>query len=526
MASFDVLNEQGLIYEYAETYGFIADHLTSVPLDLSSGGPGDTYLSFYYQPGGLGDMPNEGDSLFLEFLSPSDTVWDRAWAAGGPETDSVPEFRHVMIHIDSLKYLDKGFRFRFMNLASISTSGDIPGIRTNCDHWHIDYVFLDTDRTLNDTVPHDVVISEPMQSILNNHEAMPWRHYKENIYNEMGGYIPIIYTNLDSITRNVTRDFQIWDVYDDMESHSYSAGAENISPWQTIEYNSNLLWNFGSSQQDSALFRIKAWLVTDDFDKKVNDTVVFYQHFANYFAYDDGIPEAGYGLAGEGSENMSVAYSFRSYIPDSLQAVNIFFNRSYLDENDSYFHLTVWNDNEGQPGDIIYSDENKKPKYRDSLNCFVTYPLDEKVPVDGIFYIGWQQTSKVFLNIGFDKNRNKNSKILVQKMGEWNMTIYEGALMMRPVVGGNILSSIPERSADIQFEIYPNPVSGMLKLRYVPVVRSTGQEVKIYDSWGRLVRYYEYLPAEIDVSFLSPGLYIFELKDASGICRKKFIKNS
>ena len=53
---------------------------------------------------------------------------------------------------------------------------------------------------------------------------------------------------------------------------------------------------------ESALVRIKASLRTDNIDPKVNDTVFYDQVFKDYYAYDDGTPEAGYGLKGSGNK--------------------------------------------------------------------------------------------------------------------------------------------------------------------------------------------------------------------------------
>ena len=58
------------------------------------------------------------------------------------------------------------------------------------------------------------------------------------------------------------------------------------------------------------LFRITSILKTDEFDPKGNDTMVYYQIFKNYFAFDDGSAEAGYGINGLGSRNAMFAYRF------------------------------------------------------------------------------------------------------------------------------------------------------------------------------------------------------------------------
>ena len=46
---------------------FIADYLSSQPINLDYSADKNIYLSFYYQPQGFGDSPEETDSLILEF---------------------------------------------------------------------------------------------------------------------------------------------------------------------------------------------------------------------------------------------------------------------------------------------------------------------------------------------------------------------------------------------------------------------------------------------------------------------------
>ena len=92
VATFDALDSTGNIYGAARSEPFKADRLTSQPLRLDSVfvpapvklSPADSlYLSFYYQPQGMGDAPETGDSLVLAFreltgntvFSHIDSIW-------------------------------------------------------------------------------------------------------------------------------------------------------------------------------------------------------------------------------------------------------------------------------------------------------------------------------------------------------------------------------------------------------------------------------------------------------------------
>lgn len=525
VATFDVLDSAGMMYDRASTFSFTSDYLTSKPINLQGAG-NDVYLSFYYQLMGNGDYPDSADSLVLEFFSPDSASWNRVWSKEGVpgKIDIAPPFKQIIVPVIEAEYLKKGFKFRFFNYASITENDDSPGRRSNSDHWNIDYVLLDKERFLTDTVPHDVAISEPLQSLLKNYEAMPWKHFREVYLSQMGSTIPLSYINQDSIVRNVTRNFEIEDVYYNSIVHSYSGGALNIDPWETIHYNSALLYTYNSPAEKTALFRVKAYLITDDFDKKQNDTVYYDQNFGSYFAYDDGTAEAGYGLDGQGTENASVAFQFVSYIPDSLKAVQMYFNEVFNDANDGYFNLMVWDNNDGKPGDVLYSKEYVKPEFADSLNEFYSYKLDSSIFVNGVFYVGWQQLYDLFLNVGFDRNRVKNDRLFYKLSSTWSNSQIPGALMVRPVLESGLITGKKPGPGIFEFSVYPNPVHDVLRIQYDSQVSGRGFNLVLYNTQGSIVRSYTYPVNEIDISSLSPGVYIIEVKDSGKLDRKKILK--
>ena len=55
------------------------------------------------------------------------------------------------------------------------------------------------------------------------------------------------------------------------------------------------------------------------------------------------------------------------------------------------------------------------------------------MPVSDTFYIGWRQSSADRLNIGFDRNVNRKQDIFYNLGTGFQNTIFDGALMMRPV---------------------------------------------------------------------------------------------
>ena len=215
----------------------------------------------------------------------------------------------------------------------------------------------------------------------------------------------------------------------------FTAGATNIGPLTNVDYNASLVYTFNSDNNDSALFRITSMLKTDQFDPKENDTLVYYQTFKNYFAFDDGTAEAGYGINGLGSRNAMFAYRFNSFIQDTLRAISICFNDSYQDANIRAFDLMVWDDNNGQPGNNLYALEEVMVEQAPDINGFYTYRLPDKVPVNNIFYVGWRQRSETFLNAGLDVNTPHAGRQFYWLNGQWLESQVAGSVMIHPVVG-------------------------------------------------------------------------------------------
>ncbi len=95
VATLDVLDANGAIYNHANSFSFIADYLTSNPIRLDTLpakhryllAADSVYLSFYYQPQGKGNAPESSDSLVLEFYSGRDQLWYPVWSAEGMSLD-------------------------------------------------------------------------------------------------------------------------------------------------------------------------------------------------------------------------------------------------------------------------------------------------------------------------------------------------------------------------------------------------------------------------------------------------------
>ncbi len=506
IATFDALDSTGSLYETISPAGFEADRLTSHPINLNFPATDNIWLSFYYQPGGLGDVPEENDSLSLHFFSPSDKKWYSVWRAQGNSNQS---FKPVTVRIENSRFLKKGFRFRFVNYASISSNLNDPSMVGNCDQWNIDYVVLDRNRNSADTTFRDVAFRYPSRSLLKTHEAMPWKQFRQVYLQEMGSSIPIHYRNNDVIVRNVTRNFEIWDIYKNALSKFFTAGAINIDPLTNDDYNASLIYTFNTDNNDSALFRIKSWLITDDFDPKQNDTTIYYQHFSNYFAFDDGSAEGGYGINGLGSRNAMVAFRFRSVLQDTLRAISICFNDSYLNANQRSFDLMVWDDINGLPGNLLYTQEEVLVRPGEAINGFHTYKLSTAVMVNNIFYAGWKQRSETFLNAGLDVNTPNGGKQYYWINGNWNQSKVSGTLMIRPVVGPPLSTGIRDLvyKSHNTLNFWPNPAGDFINVDRNEFPASGLIYISIIDLYGRELIKVQ-LSDKIDISRIHEGVYI------------------
>lgn len=400
-------------------------------------------------------------------------VWKKVWRSPGMTLQKFKELygvysRQVMIPVVDTIFFQADFRFRFDNIASLATENS-PSWRGNCDQWNLDYVYLDRDRSFDDTTYRDVGFVDRAPSLLKNYEAMPYKQYVNDLTNEMKDNIELLITNLDSITYNSNFYYAVYEV-DGPFQYTYPGGNCNLGPVYEFGYQDCIScaahacppvnFIFPLATRDSAEFEIRYHIIGDITPvDTVSDTLKFRQKFHNYYAYDDGSPEEGYGLSPTGAK---LAYRFNLNTKDTLRAVQMYFNRTMNNANEVFFNLVVWRDNNGKPGDAIYTQPMQRVTYSESLRDFHTYYLDEGVAVNGTFYIGWTQLSPENLNIGYDRYNNAQQHIFYNTDGVWYQSTYQGALLMRPLIGKKWTSTgTQEFPADnIAFSVSPNPVRG------------------------------------------------------------------
>lgn len=513
VVTLDGLDSNGFAYDInmANNNGF-ADLLLSQMIDLNS--LDTAFFLFYYQPQGYGDNPQIEDSLFLEFLSDSSgiKVWDRIWSIPG---DGLQEFKKNIIMITDQKYLHDSFQFRFRNFATLSG---------NFDHWHLDYIILDAFSSSIDTSGlNDVSFVYDSPSFLKRYREMPWLHFQDNVNVEINDTINILLRNNQA---SINVDYQ-YNVYENhlLIDHYPSLGmSRNITIYDydsignyvfenpPISVNNNV---FAPNFNDSSEFMIEHIIGTGSNDYKYNDTLISYQKFNSHFAYDDGSVESAYGINVQGAMG---AYQFKLNRPDTLRAVQIYFPQMLDTVNLISFLLTVWNDNNGNPGTIIHQ-QLEYPKHT-ATNNYHFYYLDSLFQLTDVFYVGWQQNTSSMLNIGLDRNSSANDYMFYNVGGSWNTSQYTGAWMIRPLVSMNNLS-LNYNNYIQDVNIYPNPSSQYINIE-MPTFNNT---ISLFDISGKLIFNKSTSKSifKLNIENFNSGLYILRIVDDFGVVNRKLI---
>lgn len=517
VATLDALNFDGSHYANAGYLPYQGDFLSSQPINLNVPESDSVYLSFYYQPGGRAEPPETADSLILDFYSPETETWTKKWAVPGIGTTA--DFKQVMLKIDEPEFLQKGFRFRFRNIVSQLQNPDLYDKRSNVDIWNIDYIKLDKNRFLGDTVLRDVAFMEPIKSILKDYTALPWPHFEAAKNTQRAPYITVLIENHDSIARNLGKSLEIKNLTNVGTTYKVSPLYNILSSEDSINYRYAYNYPFVFESSGRAAFEVKTILHTDFFDYKSNDTIRHIQRFYDYYALDDGTAEASYGLRGAGTKDASSALKFTAFTGDSLRAIDIYFTQVIDSLNLEYFfYLNVWADNAGKPGEKIVSQIGMQPAYSGALNKFTRYELETPVFIQGVFYIGFTQTVEKLMNIGFDLNIPNQSRIFYNSNnGIWTNSSLPGTSMMRPVFSMTPITAIETTPSENSFSAWPIPADDIVHVSLKEGFQhSPDTKIELFDISGRHI--YTMDPFEessIATGNLKNGMYFLRMNETN-----------
>jgi len=524
VATFDALDYRGAPYDSTNPYALLyADSLTSQPIDLSNHQPGDSiYLSFFYQPQGRGFSPEVQDSLILYFKK-STGAWSVIWS----KSDTVLQpFRQVMVGVNDTSYLHNDFQFRFVNKATININDDV---------WNVDYVRLAANRSFNDTAVNDVSTKDQPDNMLNDYTSMPYRQFKANMSGELAAQHSFSVRNFSSFQRNVLVGYTAREQSTGASQFNSPVTNESLAGYEMKQYSFPVyspVFN-APTQNDRVVFENK-FFVSDPSgsDFKGNDTIVHHQIFDNYLAYDDGTAEKSYFLKQGNTLPAKIAIEFHLNQPDTLRGLAIYFGRQVPLALSKFFDIAVYKHiTVGSYFDTaIYQHSLLFPGYVDTVNQFWVYRFDNPVPMPaGTFYVGTVQPAQSgsdSLYFGFDVNRKGGNHLYINNNGTWQPSIVQGALMIRPLLGQQIIGTFIKDDTRVEnsnWSVFPNPAKNSISIR-----RKNGsiEQFELMDMQGRvLIRGNEENAKQLDLSQLAAGIYFVRISENGQMTvPKKIIK--
>ncbi len=526
VASFDGLGANGQPYirnnQFAQGY---TDTLASLPITLAGLTAADSlYLSFYWQSRGLGESPDAGDSLTLQFLDQAG-AWQTVWRVEGGNPDN--NFVQVFIPVRSAAYFHAGFAFRFR--AYGRESGPF-------DTWNLDYVYLNRGRSVNDRFIKDVAARQALSPLLRRYTAMPLAQFLVQPAAELTDSVT---TDINNLFNNFNFTTFRFTVTDELTGRLL----------QELPQPTSVLIASLSSQRKSvrpapitdlagaprAVLRYKVdLLTTDDQNPSIpgvnlrrNDSISGQAVLDNYYAYDDGSWE----FARQIYQREQIAVRFILNKPDAIAGVRACIVPIRTDQTGQSFVISVYSNVNGRPGTAIYQ-KSFRTQYPTTRNGFVDFPFDRGVAVTDTFYVGYQQISAsdtTQLRLGFDKNSPFGSQIFYNGGTNWEQNLSSaalnapGAFMLRPVMGGpvsSVVTGLPQPEPLSPLQTYPNPTAGLIRwdrpdLMRLEVLSPTGQVLYgIEPTRGQQT---------LDLSHLPDGLYLLRLTDKQRTAVQKII---
>lgn len=507
VATFDGLNVYGVPYDSVNKYASIyADSLSSQQIDLSSYTANDSiYLSFYYQPGGYGFEPDLNDSLML-FFKLGNGLWNKVWAKEGA---SSTDFKQVLIPITNPIYLTSNFQFRFINKVTMLT---------NDDHWHVDYIKINSNRTSTDTLINDLAFARNPDFLLSDYTHMPYNQFQAAINSNWLSEHKVYLRNNTSNT--ITNSFNY--KAKELSTGLVFAGFNNFTTSIPTNTTANLaLLTYtptytAAANQDKVVFEQTYYTAPIANQNTINDTVVTKQVFDNYLAYDDGSAEKSYYLNLFNTLPGKIAIEHQLFTNDTLRGLAIQFGRQIPTNANKYFSIAIMKTLAGINGaikdSIIYKEDFFFPRFRDSINGFWIYTFSNPVylPV-GSFYVSTIQpamSGSDSLYFGLDANRTLANHQYYNVLNTWQSSQIDGALMIRPLLGKAIVTTsvATPRPTNFEISISPNPAHDHISLQS----DYTNTKVEIYTILGNLLytKTLEGSNSIIPIATFQPGLYL------------------
>lgn len=517
VATFDGLKSTGKAYDISNNFNGPGDSLVSQPIDLSVVSPfnrNTVYLSFYWQVKGHGEIPEAGDSLRLQFLRHNDKTdsneWVTKWVISGGSENLKENFTQKILQVDDERFFHDKFKFKFESFSSQ---------RGPFDTWHIDYIYLNENRSQNNIYYQDRSLSGSPTALFAPYHEIPARHF----YNHPEvSQQQVMATNLDSDPHPIAYAYQLKNETSDNTYYEYLStefrGFDGFNLAGKPIFPQDISLNITDEPSDSVV--ISSTFVYDTEDTflaglaDINNTLTTYYTLHNHYAYDDGTAEFAAAINQRAGQ---VAMRYVLPEPDTITHIDIYFPSIAPESTGSTVDLLVWSR-------LSEAGERARQPHviqgPGAVNQFTRVKLDKPFFARDTLYIGYQQYTDNFIGVGFDRsNASAKGAIFTNISDDWNQNErLEGVLMIRPVFKSPDSTTVILNSGiePTPIAIYPNPSSGLLK------IKGRYDHVSIHQLSGKLVHQSVY-KEEHDLRFLENGLYLIRVLSGSTVVTKKLL---
>jgi|GEM_PF-1153018 len=462
-----------------------ADFIESKPFDLSGLGPSDNLiLSFYYQAGGWGDAPESFDSLIISYDTSGTGDYVQQWAVAGNGVAS-DTFQLVELFLGDTAFFHDAFRFRIENYGSMNGEVDL---------WHVDYVYFAQNRTVGDDGYQDVSPTRIVRSPLGEYTAMPFHFYNN------GGFSDSIGVEISNVGGPATSASASLTLSDPTGSNTLtntttlSSGSQALNPYANNIVSAGTFSDQGANFNGNGALRVSVKTTNSGDTRPGNDDFAVDFRVDSVLAYDDGQPDAGYGL----TYARAFCQEFRIPEPDTISAVWIAFaptlnfnpviSQSTCMDGES-FKLTLW-DTLAPDSFTTQQGSGMVIEYDSADNYFQRFTFINPQVVDTVFWLGLRQNTNKPLGVGFDKNGMPGKLYYEGQNGQFIPSTLDGVVMIRPEFANLTEPSVNLDQAQsgntVQGYFYPNPTAGdHLGLRLEGEGAKSGR-IKLYDTQGRI----------------------------------------
>ncbi len=520
VATFDGTDAFGVPYDINSQFVGNTDNLISRAIDLSkipANNLNTVFISFFWQARGNGEIPNDNDSLRLQFLT-SDSVWVTQFKVIGGESalrmndDNDDVFSQEILKVDGSKFFHNKFRFRFQSFGRL-TGG--------FDTWHIDYVFLNQDRDFADLAYFDRGITKPPSSLLGQFSAVPADQFFQSPLQFIS---PLQFElfNLDALPHPVEFTLNIYDLVNNtlLDKTNEPTTTPILSGLERRLIETNLPDLSALSFSDSVVLETEIIYNTGDqnliqfinpvsgdttfysnVDYKVNDTLRRQFNIQNYLAYDDGTAEFAAGI-----NQIRGQLAYRYFVPssDTLTDIDIHFPRIAPSADGLPIEMIVW---KNISRDSLIAKQSFTIQQQEQPNEFTRYTFEIPLVVRDTIYIGWEQFSDNFIGVGLDKNTDSGDNVFVNVDGDWRKNVgIKGSLMLRPIfrkAQKAVVTAVTEVTPEI-INIFPNPNPGIF------TIDGRFDGLEIFDLSGKNVSF-DLQSNEVTIAAKNPGVYLLKI---------------